>query len=102
MNQEVLNLLATNGYAVIPMEEVVEIRSSAFPDNHIIAAKFVAKTNSVLMIRGDFKTVFLPTYNFPILGESMPDFLDLKIEDFGLILKAGSCSFTVSSLVSDT
>jgi len=100
MNEIVLELLANNGYAVLTPEEVEEIRNSAVPTNHIVAVKWIPKQSKVIMIRGDLKTIYFPTYNFPVL-DKLPDFSQLTILDFGLTLKAGDYTIDVASLVSD-
>ena len=57
-----------NGYVVLPLEELNEVRNSFSPENHIIAAKFVASTNSLLLVRGDYKTISVPIFNIPLVG----------------------------------
>lgn len=74
-----------NGYIVLPLEDINEIRGSKQPDNHIIAIKYVAKTYSLLVVKGDYKTISVPTFNVPLLGRSSPpDFSKVKLEDLGL------------------
>lgn len=76
-----------NGYVVLPLEELNEVRNSKFPENHIIAAKFVVNTNSLLIVRGDYKSISVPIFNIPLFGVSeQPDFHILSIEDLGLTL----------------
>jgi hypothetical protein len=76
-----------NGYVILSLEELNEIRNSAFPENHIIAAKFASSTNSLLLVRGDYKTVNVPIFNIPLIGlTAPPNFNILRIEDLGLTL----------------
>jgi len=76
-----------NGYVVLQREEIEEIRKSACPENHVVAAKYSTKTGSVLIVRGDYKTINVPTYNIPVLGSvSEPDWSKFTIEDLGLTL----------------
>lgn len=78
-----------NGYVVLQREEIEEIRKSSCPENHVVAAKYSTKTRSLLIVRGDYKTINIPTFNIPLLGSastSEPDWSKFTIEDLGLTL----------------
>lgn len=100
---QALEAMERSGYVVLPREELQEVRSSTSPENHVVAVKYNDKTNKVILIRGDLKTIAMPTFNFPVLDlENQPDFTRLELEDFGLTLKAGpGYSISVASLIAD-
>lgn len=89
-----------NGYVVLPLEELTEIRNSTHPDNHIIAIKFVAKNSSLLIVKGDYKTISVPTYNVPILGiTKQPNFSKIGLEDLGLTVRIDGAKIDAAILM---
>jgi len=83
-----------NGYVVLPLDDITDIRNSKQPDNHIIAAKFVESTNSYLVVRGNYQTINIPTFNIPLVGlVNPPNFASFEIEDLGL-------TFVIDSVLS--
>lgn len=89
-----------NGYVVLPLEDITEIRSSKQPDNHVIAIKHVAKTYSLLIVKGDYRTISVPTFHVPLLGRSSPpDFSKIKLQDLGLTVVFEDYSVDASVLL---
>lgn len=94
----VKEVMEKNGYVVLCREDIEEIQKSAFPENHIIAMKYADKHKSLIIIRGDYKTIKVPTYNIPILSAKTPDFSRFKLEDLGLTINFGDYSLSSTVL----
>lgn len=88
-------IMERNGYVVLHRSEIDEVRTSLYPENHIIAAKYVDRLNSLLIIRGDYKTINVPVFNIPLIGNDIAtsiDFSQIKLEDLGLTIRFGDIS----------
>lgn len=89
-----------NGYVVLPLEEITEISRSRRPDNHIVAIKYSQKTDSLLVVDGDYRTINVPTYNLPTIGLEGPiDFSEIRLLDLGLTVAFGKDSYCIDSHV---
>lgn len=89
-----------NGYVVLALRDIDEVSNSKVPSNHIVAIKFVSKTNSLLIVDGDYRTLSVPVFNVPLIGcESPPDFSKITLEDLGLTVIFGSEKYKVDAHV---
>lgn len=94
-------IMERNGYVVLHRSEIDEVRRSKFPENHIIAAKYVDRTKCLLIIRGDYKTINVPVFNIPFLDfDASLDVSQFKLEDLGLTLRFGDVSLNSEILTS--